>query len=118
MVRKKPGKWFDDENIQRITIKGEKYIYWKKKKVEKTNLVIPIEKKSKDTQLVGQKKKKNTVRAAKLLSGDTKRTFSRSDLSTSAIIIKLSLLCFQRNFVIHLCCQIIYSVMETNHLKH
>ena len=33
-----------------------KNIYWKKKK-EKANLIIPIEKKSKDTQLVGQKKK-------------------------------------------------------------
>ena len=31
MVRKKPGKWFEDENIQRITVKGKKgteyYIY-------------------------------------------------------------------------------------------
>ena len=33
-----------------------KYIYIGKKK-EKANFVIPIEKKSKDTQLVGQKKK-------------------------------------------------------------
>ena len=40
MVRKKPGKWFENENIQRITVKG-KNIYWKK---EKANLVIPIEK--------------------------------------------------------------------------
>ena len=32
MVRKKKRKWFEDENIQRITVKGEKYIYWKKKK--------------------------------------------------------------------------------------
>ena len=39
-----------------------KYILEKK---EKANLVIPIEKKSKDTQMVGQKKK-NIVRAAKL----------------------------------------------------
>ena len=35
---------------------GEKYILEKK---EKANLVIPIEKESKDTQLVGQKKKKH-----------------------------------------------------------
>ena len=28
---KKPGKWFEDENIQWITVNGEKiYIYWKK----------------------------------------------------------------------------------------
>ena len=54
MVRKKPSKWFEDENIQRINAKGEKYILGKK---EKANLVIRIEKKSKDSQLVGQKKK-------------------------------------------------------------
>ena len=35
-----------------------KNIYWKKKK-EKAHLVIPNEKKSKYTQLVGQKKKKS-----------------------------------------------------------
>ena len=64
MVKKKPGKWFEDENIQRITVKGKKYVLGKK---EKANLVIPVKKKrkSKDTQLVGQKKK-NTVRATKL----------------------------------------------------
>ena len=44
MVRKKNGKWFEEENIQRITVKGEN-IYWKKK--EKANLVIPIEKNQK-----------------------------------------------------------------------
>ena len=27
--QKKPSKWFEDENIQRITVKG-KNIYWKK----------------------------------------------------------------------------------------
>ena len=43
--------------IQWITVKGKKYILEKKK--EKTNLVIPIEKKSKDTQLIGQKEKKH-----------------------------------------------------------
>ena len=32
MVRKKTGKRFEDENIQRITIKGKKFIYCKKKK--------------------------------------------------------------------------------------
>ena len=42
---------------------GEKIYIGKK---EKTNLVIPIEKKSKDTQLIGQNEKKNTFRAAKL----------------------------------------------------
>ena len=64
---KKTGKWFEDENIQRITVKG-KNIYWKKyilEEKEKANLVIQIEKKSKDMELVGQRKK-NTVRAAKL----------------------------------------------------
>ena len=50
-----------------------------------------------------------------ILTGDTKKYLSLSDSSTSATIIKLLLLCFQRSFVIHLCCQLIYSVMETNH---
>ena len=49
----KPGKWFEDENIQRITVKGENIL----EKKEKANLVIPIEKKSKETHMVGQKKK-------------------------------------------------------------
>ena len=54
MVRK-TGKWFEDENIQRITVKGKKkYILEKKKK--RANLVITIEK-NQDMQLVGQKKK-------------------------------------------------------------
>ena len=44
-----------------------------------------------------------------------KRTFSHSKSFTSAIIINLSLLCFQRSFFIYLYCQSIYSVMETNH---
>ena len=52
MVRKKPGKCFEDENIQRITVKG-KNIYWKK---EKANLGIPIEKNQKTMQLVRKKK--------------------------------------------------------------
>ena len=59
--KKKPGKWFEDENIQRITVKRKKYMLEKK---EKSNLVISIEK-NQDMQLVGLKKK-NTVRAAKL----------------------------------------------------
>ena len=42
---------------------GKKFIYWKKKK--KPTLSYQLKKKSKDTQLVGQKKK-TTVRAAKL----------------------------------------------------
>ena len=45
-------------------------------------------------------------------------TLSHSDSFTSAKIINLSLLCFKRSFVIYLCCQLIYSVMETNHLKN
>ena len=53
---KKNSKCFEDENIQRITVKGKK-IYIGKKKKEKANLVIPIEKKSKGMQLVAQKKK-------------------------------------------------------------
>ena len=32
MLRKKPGKWFEDENIQRITVKGKIYIGKKKRK--------------------------------------------------------------------------------------
>ena len=49
MVRKKTGNWFEDENIQRFTVKG-KYIVEK----EKANLIIPTEEK-----FVGQKKKKH-----------------------------------------------------------
>ena len=42
MVRKKPGKWFEDENIQRITLKGEKaYIYWRKKYILEKNKKRP-----------------------------------------------------------------------------
>ena len=62
MVKKNPGKWFEDENIQRITVKGGKYILEKK---EKANLIIPIEKKIK-THAIGGSKEKNTIRAAKL----------------------------------------------------
>ena len=40
---------------KRITVKGEKIYIGKKK--ERPNLVLPIEKKSKDMQMVGQKKK-------------------------------------------------------------
>ena len=52
--------------MQRITVLGKNiyiyiYIYWKKKK-EKANLVKLIEK----NQQIRQKKKKNTVIAAKL----------------------------------------------------
>ena len=42
MVKKKPGKWFQDENIQRITVKekniyiGKKYILEKKRKKRPT----------------------------------------------------------------------------------
>ena len=39
--KKKTGKWFEAENIQRISAKGEKYISEKK---EKANFVIPIKK--------------------------------------------------------------------------
>ena len=66
MVRRKPGKLFEDKNIQRITVKGKNMyekIYIGKKK-EKSNLVIPIEKKNTRNWLV--KRKKNTVRSAKL----------------------------------------------------
>ena len=44
MVREKTGKWFENENIQRITDKGEN-IYWNKiyiGKKGKASLVIPI----------------------------------------------------------------------------
>ena len=44
-----------------------------------------------------------------------KRTFSHSDSFTTAIIINLLLLCFQRSFVIYLYRQLICNVMETNH---
>ena len=50
MVKKKPA------SVLKMKIYKGKNIYWKKKK-EKANLVLPIEKKSKDTQLLGQKKK-------------------------------------------------------------
>ena len=47
----------------------------------------------------------------------SKRTFSHSDSFTSALIINLSLLCFQKSFIIYLYCQLTYSVMETNQLN-
>ena len=58
MVRKKPSKWFEDENIWRITVKGKIYIGKKYtlKKTERPTLSYQL-KKIKDTQLVGQKKK-------------------------------------------------------------
>ena len=43
--------------IYNESLSREIYIYILEKQKEKANLVIPIEKKSKDTQLVGQKKK-------------------------------------------------------------
>ena len=55
MVKKKTGKWFEDENIQRIIVKGEKLYILEKKKRPPLSYQL---KKSKDTQLVGQKKKK------------------------------------------------------------
>ena len=45
--------------IYNESLSREKKVYWKKYILEikvKANLVIPVEKKSKDTQLVGQKK--------------------------------------------------------------
>ena len=60
---KKHAKWFEDENIQWITVKGKKIYIGKKKR--KGQPCHTNWKKSKDTQLVGQKKK-NTVRVAKL----------------------------------------------------
>ena len=42
-MKKYPGKWLEDENIQRITVKAKIYIYILEKK-EKADLVIPIEK--------------------------------------------------------------------------
>ena len=62
MVRKQNGKWFEDENIQRITVKEKKYILEKK---ENANLVIPIEKIKRHNWFV---KRKNSARAAKLQS--------------------------------------------------
>ena len=53
-----------------------------------------------------------------------KHTHARYSFSSLKIITitnitiakNLSLLCFKRSFVIYLCCQIIYSVTETNHI--
>ena len=53
MVRKKPASDLKMKIYNESLSRG-KYIG---KKKTKNNLVIPIEKKSKDTQLVGQKKK-------------------------------------------------------------
>ena len=52
--KKKPGKWFEDEHIQRITLKGKMYIG---KKKEKANLVIPIEKNQKTYNWLVKRKK-------------------------------------------------------------
>ena len=60
MVRKKPENDLKmkiyNESLSRGKIYNEKYIYWKKKK--RLNLSDQLKKKSKDMQLVGQKKKK------------------------------------------------------------
>ena len=56
--KKKPGKWFEDENIQRITVKGKKIYIGKKK--EKANLIIPIEKKIK-RHTIGWSKEKTLL---------------------------------------------------------
>ena len=59
MVKKKTGKWFEDENIQRINVKGGKYILEKRYILEKKRKGQPCYtnwEKSKDTQLVGKKK--------------------------------------------------------------
>ena len=56
MVRKKPGEWFEDDNIQRITVKGENIYLGKKRKGQPCHTNW---RKSKDTQLVSQKKKKH-----------------------------------------------------------
>ena len=62
MVRKNPASDLKMKIYNESLSRG-KNIYIGKK--EKAKFVIPIEKKSKDTQLVGQKKN-NTVRAAEL----------------------------------------------------
>ena len=70
MVRKQPGKLFEDENIYNESLSRGKNIYFGKK--EKTNLIIPIEKKQqKKKQKTSNwlaKRKKNTVRATMLQS--------------------------------------------------
>ena len=47
MVRKKASKWFEKENIQRIPVKGKKYILEKniyKKKKKKPTLSYQLKK--------------------------------------------------------------------------
>ena len=55
-----------------------------------------------------------------ILTGDTKRdTFSLSLLYTCYDNKPFFVVLFKRSFIIHLCCQIIYSVREINHFpKH
>ena len=68
MVKKNPASDLKMKIYNESLSRGKyilKKIYIRKKK-RNANLVIPIEKKSKDTQLVGQKRKKITFRAAKL----------------------------------------------------
>ena len=66
-VRKKPGKWFEDENIQRITAKGKIYIYWKKIYFGKKRKDQPCHTNwKKSRHALGWSKEKNTVKAAKL----------------------------------------------------
>ena len=55
MVRKNPASDLKMKIYNKSLSRGKNINIGKKK--EKANLVIPIEKKSKDTQLVGQKKK-------------------------------------------------------------
>ena len=65
--KKNPGKWVEDENIQRITIKGKnicigKKILWKKKK----RPTLSYQLKEIKRHAIGWSKKKNTVKAANL----------------------------------------------------
>ena len=63
MVRKKNSKWFEDENIQQITVKRKKmYILGKKKK----RATLSYQLKKIKRQAIGWSKEKTTIRATKL----------------------------------------------------
>ena len=63
MVRKKkPGKWFEDENIQQISVKWKEIYIGKKRKCQPCHTNWKKIKR----HAIGWLKEKNTVRATKL----------------------------------------------------
>ena len=85
-----------------------------------SRLLIPLGTPSLKNKLLLASHTLPTNSRTNILTGDTKRdTFSLLLLYTCFDNKPFFVVLFKRSFVIHLCCQIIYSVRETNHFpKH